>query len=76
MQKPGPQLYLAVRTEFVARGTSLHAWCTEHGVAQANARLALWGSWNGPKAKELRARILKATDLEQPAVEARRRNVA
>lgn len=56
-------LYLAVRTAFVARGASLHLWCRENGVAMPNARAALLGRWHGPKADMLVERITKAAGV-------------
>lgn len=55
--KPGPDLYQQVRGGFIARGTTLTAWCREHGHSPTNARSALVGAWNGPKGKELRHRL-------------------
>lgn len=52
---------LKVRAGFVAKGTSLHRWCQEHGIKSENATKALKGSWNGPRARELRAKLLKAS---------------
>lgn len=54
---PGPELYQKVRGGFIARGTSLAAWCREHGHNPTNARSALVGAWNGPKGRELRQRL-------------------
>lgn len=55
--KPGPELYQQVRGGFIARGTTLAAWCREHGHNPTNARSALVGAWNGPKGRELRLRL-------------------
>lgn len=55
--KPGPDLYQQVRGGFIARGTTLAAWCREHGHNPTNARSALVGAWNGPKGRELRKRL-------------------
>lgn len=57
---PGIDLHLKVRAAFVARGTSLKAWCQAEGIPFSNARDVLIGSWNGPKGKALRARIVSA----------------
>ncbi len=54
-------LYHSVRSGFVGQGSSLNSWCISNGVALSNARRALLGQWNGPKAKELVARIVKAS---------------
>jgi hypothetical protein len=53
-------LYLSVRVAFVSKGSSLHAWCNENGIAMPNARAALLGTWNGPKADALVKRIRQA----------------
>ncbi|MCU0912418.1 MAG: hypothetical protein MUE98_14090 [Rhodobacteraceae bacterium] len=51
-----------VRAAFVARGSSLHAWCRENGVDPHNARKALVGIWTGPKADELVRKIEAAAE--------------
>lgn len=58
---PGKQLLDSVRAGFVAQGTSLNAWCVEHGIRYPNARQALIGSWNGPKGLAMRIRIMRAS---------------
>ncbi|SFT99970.1 hypothetical protein [Halomonas saccharevitans] len=55
--KPGQELYQQVRGGFISRGTTLAAWCREHGHNPTNARSALVGAWNGPKGQELRRRL-------------------
>lgn len=60
----GENLYLRVRVAFVAKGSSLHAWCTANQIAMPNARAALLRTWSGPKAGALVGRILKAAGLE------------
>ena len=60
---PGMDLHLKVRAGFVQQGTSLKAWCKGEGVAHSNARDVLIGSWNGPKGKQLRARIVEAAKV-------------
>lgn len=52
--------YLKVRLAFISRGTSLHAWCGANGIAMQNARAALIGLWQGPKAAALVAKIVEA----------------
>lgn len=54
---PGPELYQKVRGGFIARGTTLAAWCRENGHNPTNARSALVGAWNGPKGRKLRRRL-------------------
>lgn len=65
--KPSKELYDQVRGGFVARNTSLTAWCREHGHSPTNARSALVGAWNGPKAKALRVCIIKASGMSVPS---------
>ncbi len=49
-----------VRAAFVACGGSLCQWCDHHGVRHQNARKALLGEWEGPKAQALRLEICHA----------------
>jgi hypothetical protein len=60
---PSQELLKEVRAAFVARGSSLHAWAIEHDVKWPNARAALLGAWDGPKARQLRKRIIAAAGL-------------
>lgn len=62
---PGIVLHRRVRAGFIERGTSLKAWCRSEGVAYSNARDVLIGSWNGPKGKALRARIVDAAQVRE-----------
>ena len=55
---PGTELYALVRAGFIAKGTSLHQWCKRHQQAHSNVRAALLGKWNGPKADDLRRKIV------------------
>ena len=52
--------YTNIRVAFLLRGSSLHAWCKDEGIAMQNARAALLGIWCGPKADKLTARIIEA----------------
>ena len=61
---PGPQLHLRVRTGFLLQGTSLTEWCRSNGTHISNARGALLGTWNGPKGKAMRNKIIKAARIE------------
>lgn len=60
---PSPSLLLQVRAGFVSQGSNLHRWCDENHVLYPNARQSLIGTWNGPKGKELRARLLIASGV-------------
>ena len=57
--------YNAVRGAFTAQGSSLHQWCKSHGVNHQNARKALIGQWQGPKASALVEQILKASGFRK-----------
>lgn len=57
--------YNAVRGAFTAQGSSLHQWCKRHGVIHQNARKALIGQWQGPKASALVEKIVKASGFEE-----------
>jgi hypothetical protein len=59
----GKQLYMRVKGGFVAKGTSLNAWCRANEVNPTNARAALMGSWSGPTAKNLCLKLLKDSDI-------------
>lgn len=63
----GQKLLSQVRAGFVARGTSLNAWCKSHQVLHQNARKCLLGEWDGPKAKALRRQIIAAAGLHKEA---------
>lgn len=52
-----------VRAAFVAKGSSLNAWCNQNKVDYANARRAITGTWNGPKAKRLLVEISQAAGV-------------
>ena len=64
---PSRALYQAVMAGFVMQGTSLSKWCKKNDVARSNVVSALTGSWNGPKAKVLRAKVIQASGIEQKA---------
>jgi len=63
---PAPSLDLVrqVRAGFTLQGTSLKRWCRENGIRFNNARDALIGSWNGPKGKAVRTRIVRAAKVD------------
>lgn len=56
-------LLLNVRAGFVAQGTSLAGWCRANGVRRQNAEKALRGSWTGPGAQKLVARLIGAAGV-------------
>lgn len=60
----GPEeRYLKIRAAFVARGTSLNAWCSANGHHLPNVRAAIFGEWVGPKASELIAKVEDAAGV-------------
>lgn len=61
--QPGIDLYRKVMGGFVTQGTTLTAWCRKEGLHQSNSRTCLTGSWDGPRARELRARLCKAAGV-------------
>jgi hypothetical protein len=61
--KPSKQLYNSVRAGFVQQGTSLAAWCKSHDLKLQNVMTCLIGSWDGPKAKSLRAQVVQAANV-------------
>lgn len=64
---PGRDLYNRVRAGFITQDTSLQAWCRENDVIRQNAMSCLVGLWNGPKALELRAKLIKAANIPDPS---------
>ncbi|SDY54685.1 hypothetical protein [Citreimonas salinaria] len=57
--QPGPIFYDVFLGYLRVMGTNLKEWCVPHGVAGTNAKAAATGAWNGPKAKELRERMIE-----------------
>ena len=62
-KKPSRELYQMVMGSFIMKGESLSNWCKENNVARSNVVSALTGAWNGPKAKVLRARVIKESGM-------------
>lgn len=69
MATPAPSLELIrhVRTGFILQGTTLTQWCRENGTHISNARNALIGTWDGPKGRAMRERIVKAAKIRAVA---------
>ena len=65
----GIDLYFKVRAGFIAQGKSLTAWCRANGLKTSNARASLTGSWNGPKSKRLRIKMIEASGISLPLSE-------
>lgn len=64
---PGLDLLRQVRAAFIVQGTTMKAWCRENGVHLSNVRNCLTGSWNGPRGKAMRQRVLKASGWKAAA---------
>lgn len=62
---PSPELYLMVRAGFVAKGTTLNAWCIANGVNRQTVERALKGARNGKVSRELRERAVAAALVEE-----------
>lgn len=58
-------MYRRVKAGFVMQGLTFSGWCAEHGINRSNARIALLGAWEGPKAERLRRRICAAAGLNK-----------
>ena len=67
---PGPDLNRAVLAGFILQGSTLGQWCRANRVKHSNARACLFGSWNGPKARELRQEIVAAAGLKKHSANA------
>jgi len=50
-----------VKAGFILKGTSLCAWCRSNGVDTGYASKALTGKQSGPKAQQLKARLIQAS---------------
>ena len=53
-------VYLAVKIGFMQRRTTLTEWCAANGIHRTYAIQCLTGMRKGPRAQELRRRILVA----------------
>lgn len=52
--------YSRLKAAFVARGTTLNAWCKANDTHIQNVRDAAFGNWKGPSAEALLERVLDA----------------
>ncbi|MDN3701601.1 MULTISPECIES: hypothetical protein [Vibrio] len=57
------QKFNLLKGAFIAQGTSFSKWCHNNSVTPSNARAALIGSWDGPKAKMLRAKLIQESGI-------------
>ncbi|HEL7676555.1 TPA: hypothetical protein UL918_000912 [Stenotrophomonas maltophilia] len=62
---PGIDLHKRVRAGFLLQGTTLTQWCRENGTHISNARGALLGTWDGPKGRDMRSRIVRAARIDR-----------
>ena len=62
MQKETKSLYCKVRAGFIIQGTSLAMWCQENGIARQYAAKVLKNEKNGPKATELKIKLIQAAE--------------
>lgn len=60
----GKARYVSARAAFVAKGTTLNAWCKENGTHIQNVREAFFGSWTGNAASTLVARVMSAAGVK------------
>jgi len=69
MSTPHPSLDLLkqVKIGFIQQDTTLSRWCRENGTHVSNARNALIGTWNGPKGRAMRQRLVKAARVQVAA---------
>lgn len=58
MNTPSPELLKEVRAELVGRGTSLKAFCEDHGFVRQHVGQVIAGKRHGPKAAALMAAFL------------------
>ena len=63
--EPGALLYRQVKAGFCLKGISFKEGCESAGVNRENARKALFGLWNGPKAEEARNRLYAAAGFQK-----------
>lgn len=55
---PSENLYIAVRTALIAKGTTLNAWCKANRVTRQTMEKALKGQREGRRSRELRERLI------------------
>ncbi|KYN89501.1 hypothetical protein ATY35_11145 [Vibrio cidicii] len=58
------QKFNCIKGAFIAQGISFSEWCRKNNVTPSNAKAALIGSWDGPKAKSLRTKLIKESGIE------------
>lgn len=60
---PSKELMRDVRIGFIKQGTTFTNWCNRHDIHGPSARAAVIGSWDGPKGRALRARVVRAAGV-------------
>lgn len=58
------QKFNCIKGAFIAQGISFSEWCRKNKVTPSNAKAALIGSWDGPKARVLRTKLIKESGIE------------
>ncbi|CAM5385833.1 hypothetical protein [Rhodanobacter lindaniclasticus] len=64
---PGLNLLLEVKAGFVRQNTCMTRWARENNTHVSNVRNALLGSWDGPRGRAMRKRVIKAARIEASA---------
>lgn len=64
---PGRDLMIKVRAGLLLQGLTLTEWGRRNGYHHGAIRQAVYGTWNGPKGRALRERIVKAAGLTAKA---------
>lgn len=60
---PSTENVLSVtRAGFILQGLTFKGWCRSNGIDPGYAHHVVTGKTNGPKAKELRARVVAASN--------------
>ena len=57
---PSDDLYRMVRAGFIAKGTTLNAWCIANGVNRQTAEKSLKGQRESKRSRELRDLLVSA----------------
>lgn len=60
----GPDFYEVWAGAMKAQGLSLSEWAASQGMAPSNVKSAATGSFNGPKAKAMREKMIEAVGEE------------
>lgn len=57
------QQFNHIKGAFVAQGISFSEWCRNNNVTPSNAKSALIGAWDGPKARKLRTKLIQESGV-------------